>query len=194
MPAVATLLGALLPLLEALPDRAAALRWHDRWKPLLAALGRCPRGKTLLPNSVAGEWVSILEASRLIGCGHGPVERMVRQGLIERRAAPRGVPSLRRASVLAAGRVRPREQTAQERARQQRAAARRLTDPPDDDRVWLSSSTAALALGLSANRVRQLAEGGRLPATMVGTKLWLRRDDVERAAAARAFRRRSQQG
>ncbi len=45
MPAVATLLGTLLPLLERLPDRAAALRWHDAWEPLLAHLGRCSRAK-----------------------------------------------------------------------------------------------------------------------------------------------------
>lgn len=43
VPAVATLLGALLPLLERLPDRPAALRWHDTWEPRLAPLGRCPR-------------------------------------------------------------------------------------------------------------------------------------------------------
>lgn len=49
LPAVATLLGALLPLLERLGDRPAALRWHDKWAPLLADLGRCPRGPTLVP-------------------------------------------------------------------------------------------------------------------------------------------------
>ena len=49
VPTVATLLGALLPLLERLPDRAAALRWHDKWRPLLTGLGRCPRDETLVP-------------------------------------------------------------------------------------------------------------------------------------------------
>lgn len=43
VPAVAPLLGALLPMLEQLPGRPAALRWHDNWEPRLAPLGRCPR-------------------------------------------------------------------------------------------------------------------------------------------------------
>lgn len=41
--AVATILGALTPLLAELPSRDAALRWHDRWQPRLAAVGRCDR-------------------------------------------------------------------------------------------------------------------------------------------------------
>lgn len=43
VPAVATVLGALAPLLATLPDRRAALRWFDTWQPRLAAVGRCPR-------------------------------------------------------------------------------------------------------------------------------------------------------
>lgn len=43
VPAVATVVGALTPLLPELPNRAAALRWHDRWQPRLAAVGRCDR-------------------------------------------------------------------------------------------------------------------------------------------------------
>lgn len=41
VPAVATVLGTLEPLLGALPNRPKALAWHDRWLPLLRALGRC---------------------------------------------------------------------------------------------------------------------------------------------------------
>ena len=41
-PAVATVLGALLPLLAQLPNRPAALRWHRRWAARLDAAGGCP--------------------------------------------------------------------------------------------------------------------------------------------------------
>ncbi|MCP3420350.1 hypothetical protein [Nocardioides pinisoli] len=130
-----------------------------------------------------------MEAAAIIGCGHGPVERMAREGVIERRPGPRGVPSLNRASVGAAGEIWRREQSEREAAR--RASTRRHNDPPDDGQVWVSTDLAALALDVTANRIRQLVQVGRLPATMCGTKLWLRRDDVERAAAARAFARRA---
>ncbi len=53
------------------------------------------------------------------------------------------------------------------------------------DSTTTTTTTTALVLGLTANRVRQLAKDGRLP-----SKLWLRRDDVERAPAARPFRQR----
>jgi DNA polymerase III epsilon subunit-like protein len=43
VPAVATLLGTLGPLLSRLPDRRAALAWHDAWLPRLRHLGRCDR-------------------------------------------------------------------------------------------------------------------------------------------------------
>ena len=140
-------------------------------------------------DSRKDEWVSILEAARLLGCGHGPVERMVRQGVIERRCGTRGVPSLKLASVEAAAATWSREQR-ERSARVERRAHRRRNDPPYTGEVWLDSTTAALVLGLTANRVRQLAKAGRLPSTMTGTKLWFRRSDVERAAAARVFRQR----
>lgn len=135
------------------------------------------------------EWVSIVDAAAIIGCGHGPVERMAREGVIVRRHGPRGVPSLNRASVEAAGEAWRRQQSEREAAR--RTPRRRLNDAPADGQVWVDSRVAALVLGITANRVRQLAQAGRLPATMCGTKLWLRRDDVERAAAVRAFKRRA---
>lgn len=39
--AAATVLGALLPLLTSFPNRADALRWHDKWNQRLATTGRC---------------------------------------------------------------------------------------------------------------------------------------------------------
>jgi hypothetical protein len=43
VPAVATLVGTLEPLLGRLPDRRSALAWHDAWLPRLGGLGRCNR-------------------------------------------------------------------------------------------------------------------------------------------------------
>ena len=134
--------------------------------------------------------MSLLDAAEIVGCGHGPVERMVRDGVIEQRPGLRGVPSLRRASVEAAAGVWLREKKARDEARQ--AAQRGLTDPPDDGQVWVGSDVAALVIGITANRVRQLAKAGRLPATMCGSKLWLRRDHVEAVAAARRFQERAE--
>jgi hypothetical protein len=42
VPAVATVVATLEPLLAALPTRAVALTWHDRWLPRLRGVGRCP--------------------------------------------------------------------------------------------------------------------------------------------------------
>lgn len=134
--------------------------------------------------------MSLLNAAEIIGCGHGPVERMVRDGVIEQRLGPRGLPSLRRASVEAAADAWSRERKAREETR--RGVQRRLTDPPDDGEVWAGSDVAALVIGITANRVRQLAKAGRLPATMCGSKLWLRRDHVEGVAAARRFEQRAE--
>ncbi|MDO8120339.1 3'-5' exonuclease [Isoptericola sp. b490] len=57
VPAVATILGALAPLLEQFPDRRTALAWHDRWQPRLFPLGRCPQdGPTVAcPGCRSGE-------------------------------------------------------------------------------------------------------------------------------------------
>ena len=61
--------------------------------------------------------------------------------------------------------------------------------PPDRDHVWLDTVAAAVVLGVSANRVRQLIEAERIPATRHGRRWWLRRDLVEQCQAARAFKR-----
>jgi hypothetical protein len=58
VPAIATVLAALAPLLADLPTRHAALHWHDRWQPRLAAAGRCDRsahGDIACPACRAGE-------------------------------------------------------------------------------------------------------------------------------------------
>lgn len=59
--------------------------------------------------------------------------------------------------------------------------------PPTDGDVWLSSVTAALLLGWTPQYVTRLATHERIPAVRRGRRWWLRRRDVERCAAARAF-------
>jgi DNA polymerase III epsilon subunit-like protein len=49
VPAVATVVGTIEPLLAALPDRSAALAWHDRWLPRLRTVGRCNRAEKSTP-------------------------------------------------------------------------------------------------------------------------------------------------
>jgi hypothetical protein len=53
---------------------------------------------------------------------------------------------------------------------------------------WLSPSQAANRLGLSTQRVRQLAECGRLGSIVTPLGRLLAADDVERLVAARAAR------
>lgn len=50
--------------------------------------------------------------------------------------------------------------------------------------------TTALVLRLSTSLVLQLVHAGLLPATQIGRRWWLRRTDVEQAAAVRIFRKR----
>ncbi|GAB3989473.1 exonuclease domain-containing protein [Nocardioides marmoraquaticus] len=77
-PAAATLLGSLLPFLEQLPGRVAALRWHDDWRGHLDPLGRCSRalGEVACPDCRAwrpcplDSWFDHLAAA-----ARGPVAR-----------------------------------------------------------------------------------------------------------------------
>lgn len=62
VPAVATIVGTLEPLLAALPTRPKALAWHDAWLPRLRSLGRCAREKTATP--------ACPECRRDAGCPH----------------------------------------------------------------------------------------------------------------------------
>ena len=62
--------------------------------------------------------------------------------------------------------------------------------PPDDGQVWVTTKTAALVLGLTPNGVGARIRAGTLPAVLRGSRYWLRRVDVETAAAARVFMRR----
>lgn len=133
------------------------------------------------------EWVSWSEAERIVGCSEPTVQRLVESGAIVTRQAPRGVASLERASVLRAADTWRSEQERRQQDRESRANAPGRSKAPSGGDVWVPTAVAAMALGVTPNRIRQLVADGRLPATKKATKLWFRRRDVEIAAAARAF-------
>jgi excisionase family DNA binding protein len=61
-------------------------------------------------------------------------------------------------------------------------------DPTSEPGAWLSPQQAASRLGLSTDRVQQLADSGRLPCVRTALGRLLRASDVERLAAERADR------
>ena len=135
-------------------------------------------------------WISIPQACRLLECKRHDIERLMTQGAIIRRpGATRGLACLDRASVeglVPAFRAARRDaEEAKVSADREREARR--SGPPLDGRVWLSVRQTALTLGISANRVIQLAESDRLPYTYRRGRRWFLREHVEQRAAARAF-------
>lgn len=132
------------------------------------------------------EWVSLTDAAKIADCSVHAVVKAASKGRIERRDAPRWMPSLRRVSVerLAVELRQEREdQDVEDRARRRSDAA------PTDDDVWFSTSTVAAILGLSTSRVSELTLSESIPATRRGRRWWYRRGDVERYAASLAARR-----
>lgn len=143
----------------------------------------------------SSRWVSWRVAVDILGCTREDIPRLVAQGHLEQRPAHRTRPSLSLASVEAYAPRYAAERLEAQRlkveAERQKAdslleRAARNQPPPDGD-VWLDVSTAALVLGLCPSRVLQLAHAELLPASLVGRRWWLRRRDVEQAAAVRAF-------
>lgn len=134
------------------------------------------------------EWVSYLVAADIIGCHPATIAKLVSAGRIRRRCVNRRFPSLDRQSVEEVGREWRREQAAKRRSavvRAQRLEERRT--PPDDESVWLTAGQSASMLGVTRTRINQLARFERLPSVMRAGRRWFRRQDVEIAAAARAF-------
>ena len=139
------------------------------------------------------EWVSWVEASRIIGCNPRTVGRLVADGhVVRRRGLGRGTPSLRRDSVIKAAGEWTAAQTENSRKAEQTRLDReaRRSVPPQDGRVWLDTATTAILLGVSTARVRQLATQGRLPFTVAGQRRWYLREQIEQIAAGRVLRRR----
>jgi hypothetical protein len=132
----------------------------------------------------AAEWVSYNRAAKLVGCSPTAILHAVQRGEIARRRAEhRAQPALSRDSVEAFASEWATQQEAKARVRAQRAANR--LGPPDDEHVWLKPTTAALVLGMSTSRLRQLASQERIPFTQQSGRRWYRRDHVEQAAARR---------
>jgi hypothetical protein len=128
----------------------------------------------------------------MVGASATTIARAARPGVIEQRDVDRWLPSLRRDSVERFKSQHAAEQQLRDRKRAhvelQHSRQRALTEPPDDGQVWLNALTAALLLGVTVGRVRQLARAERLPHQLRAGRYWFRRTDVEQAAAARAFR------
>ena len=132
-------------------------------------------------------WVSRMEAARIAGVAHTTIGRYVELGVIVRRPGHRGLPSLSRRSVESFAEWWAARREAEGLRREAVRARRAEAEPPRDGEVWLDTRTAALVLGVSPVRVRQLIEEDRLPALNRGGRWWLRRCDVEQIAAVRAL-------
>jgi hypothetical protein len=134
-------------------------------------------------------WLSLDTAATLTGAPRRQILDAAHRGdIVQRHDLAPGTPSLDRDSVLAWAKrwceVQAEEEAAARRRLRERQAKRVKDGPPQDGQVWLPASTAALVLGVSRVRVRQLAERDKLPCTVVGSRRWFRRDLLEQTAAA----------
>ncbi len=133
------------------------------------------------------EWVSQADAAQVVGCSRGRIPELIEEGLLVQRPGPRWRASISRESAVSASEVWSQRVRGTELKRDERRRTRPTNEPPDDGHVWVTTTTAALTLGLTRNGVGQRIRAGTLPGTRRGNRYWLRRQDVEVAAAARAF-------
>lgn len=133
-------------------------------------------------------WISWSTAAEILGCARELIPRLVEDGHLEKRPGHRTTASMSRASVEAYAPVFAQERADAQRrqAELEQALSVRTRGPADGD-VWLDVGTTALMLALSGSRITQMIHSELLPATQVGRRWWLRRRDVEQAAAARVF-------
>ena len=130
-------------------------------------------------------WVSWIEATAIVGCPRSRVERAVRDGTVESRPqAWRTLPSIRRTTLDTLIVVYEEEQ----RTLRDRRNRRPAMAPPDDDHVWLTTAETALILGITQPGVRYRVKNDLIPHMRRGRRVWFRRDHVEQAAAAQAFK------
>lgn len=132
-------------------------------------------------------WVNQAKAASIVGCAHHHISELVAEGLLVQRSGPTWRASISRASAEAAAPVWSQRQRAAALERERRTAQRPISQPPDDEHVWLSRLEAALVIGVSPSTISNRVRAGTLPGVRRGKRFWLRREDVERAAAARAF-------
>lgn len=138
----------------------------------------------------AAAWVSLKRAQKIVGCSDRVLALLADEGLIVQRPGHRGQASISRESAEAAALVLAHRRDQANAKRMEREALRDRSSPPDNGTVWLSVSTTALLLGLSESGTTLRIRSGRLPATRRGRRWWVRREDAEQAAAAKAFARR----
>jgi len=138
----------------------------------------------------ATAWVSIKEAGQIVRCSDLMIVRLVDEGLIVQRPGHRSQPSISRETAEAAAQVLAQRREQIHAQRKKREALRGRNRPPDNGTVWLSVKTTALLLGLSESGTTLRIRSGTLPATRRGRRWWVRREDAEQAAAAKAFGRR----
>ena len=99
------------------------------------------------------EWITYVEAARVIGCAERTVARMVRDGRLVQRKGPRAQPSISAESARAVGvEVRVAKLSREQRAAERAAAKAARWTPPPDGNVWLSAEAAALVLGVTGSR------------------------------------------
>jgi excisionase family DNA binding protein len=173
---------------------SSVLRWAEAGLLEVGAIGdevRLSRASVLQladrRAADAREWVSQAGAAAIVGCSHARVPHLVAEGLLVQRPGPRVQASISRASAEQAAQVWSDRLKVAKAARDERVATRRSNAAPKDGQVWMTTATAALVLGMSRNGVGERIRAGTLPAVLRGNRYWLRRTDVETAAAARAF-------
>ncbi|GEP32732.1 hypothetical protein NSZ01_05000 [Nocardioides szechwanensis] len=165
----------------------------------LARTGHLPwkrRGRELLVDETAvrdrveetARWVSYVRAAAIVGCSETAILHAVRRGDIDRRQVESNAqPALSRASVDQFAEEWAVRQADMERRRRERER-RKPSGPPDEEHVWLRPTTAALVLGITASRLRQLAANDRVPFCECQGRRWYRRDHIEQVAAGRRAR------
>lgn len=176
----------------------------DRWVHIGLLSRRLDGRRTLVRRdeieAIAADrrrWISIATAALIARCSAHTIKSAVRDGhIVTRHKAHRRQPSLDRKSVEQfavqhAKAVKRRERAV--RAEKERADRERTlrTNPPSDEPGWIGATEAAAILGLSYNRMTQMARADRIPATKVGDRWWFRRAHIEQKARARAFDRAS---
>jgi excisionase family DNA binding protein len=170
----------------------------------LARTGRLPwkrEGRRLLVDEAAvreyaakaAQWVSYIRAAQIVGCSETAILHAVQRGDIKRRKVESNAqPALSRSSVDRFAGEWAVRQAERECRRTQREAKK--SGPPEDGQVWLTSATAALVLGITTSRLRQLAQKERVPFTQTGGRRWYRRDHLEQLSGARCLSRLVSEG
>lgn len=131
------------------------------------------------------QWMSEVDAARLVGVSTRTIQAAVRDGRIDQRKVHRTQASLSLDSVLRFAEKRWAQAHRKQQARDRREAERRdRLGPPQDAHQWVTTAAAAELLGVRETQVRRLAAQGWFVSDKRGHRRWYRRDQVERIARA----------